>query len=483
MSSYDLLIIGGGINGAGLARDAAGRGLAVALIEAGDLASGTSSASTKLVHGGLRYLEFGALSLVRKALSEREVVLAQAPHLGRPLGFLLPEVEGGRSRPALTAGLTLYDLLASHKAMPKSTRINLQEDQAGPAFRPDIRHAFRYYDGSIDDARLVIANARDAAARGATIVTHSPATQARRTADGWEVEADGETFSGRMLVNAGGPFAHEIGKNLLQLADPPELSLVQGAHIATRRINRGPDAWMLQQPDQRIIFVIPWAEYYSLIGTTETPIESPHNPQPTNEEISYLLEAVNRVLQRPLTPDDIVHSFAGIRPLVAGNDKSPRETTREWKLVEHDPHTLSIIGGKLTTYRLLAEDVLRKLAPRTRRWTKNVPLPGGNIPRNKGRTVTQDFDLWLLQLKQRHPDYDPIIVERLAHLFGTEANDMLTEGLGKNFDGVFEAELAFMRDKEWAKTAEDALWRHSKLGLSLSMEAKEKVRNFFGEQL
>lgn len=477
MAILDLIVIGGGINGVGVARDAAGRGLSVALFEADGLASQTSSRSSKLVHGGLRYLEFGAFGLVRKALGERTVVLEQAPHLGHPLPFLIPIGASGRSPLLLRAGLFLYDHLA-RRTLPKSEHVHLQQEQAGPAFRKELKQGFRYWDVAMDDARLVIANARDAAARGAEIHPWTPVTRAQRIAEGWEIEAGGTRRAARMLVNASGPFAEMIGRDLLALPDPPRLSLVQGAHIVTHRISRGPDAWLLQQPDGRIVFVIPWQDRFSLIGTTETAVPSAIDPQPYASEIRYLLDAVNRYAATPVTEDDILWRYAGVRPLVAEDGKDARETTREWRLVRHDPHTLSIVGGKLTTYRLLAEDVLHAIAPRTRRWTKGVPLPGGDIPRMK-HTVSTDFRIWLAGLKNRYPDYAPEIIDRLAHLFGTETVPMLDAGLGENLGGIFEAELAFLRDREWARSAEDALWRHTRLGLIMPPETMRRVEAFF----
>ncbi len=477
----DLLVIGGGVNGTGVARDAAGRGLSVALLEMGDLASATSSASTKLVHGGLRYLEFYEFALVRKALAEREVILRAAPHISRPQSFLLPLEPGIRARWKIRAGLFLYDHLARRREVPGSSEVDLRADAAGPALRRELSHAFRFWDGWIDDARLVVLNARDAAARGAAIFPREAATSARRTDFGWEVTTSrGRTLAARQLLNCAGPWAEKVARDLLGMADAPRLSLVQGGHIVTRRVNRTADAWMLQQPDGRIVFVIPWEGDFSLIGTTETPVSEPHATQLTAAEEAYLLEAVNRSLARPLTPADIVHRFAGIRPLVLEEGKGARETTRDWRLVSHEGGSaMTVVGGKITTYRLLAEAVLAKLFPKTRRWTHEAPLPGGDVPRGKG-TAQQDFARWLADTKASHPLYDPAIIDRMAHLYGTETVALLDSGLGKNLGGVFEAELQHMQDREWAQTAEDALWRRSKLGLHLPEDARARVAAFFG---
>jgi glycerol-3-phosphate dehydrogenase len=489
----DLLVIGGGINGAAVARDAAGRGLAVALVEQGDLASGTSSASTKLIHGGLRYLEFGAFGLVRKALMEREVLLAAAPHLCRPMPFLLPLVPGGRPAWQLRLGLWLYDGLARGRAFASSARVRafagsarvrLREQPAAAAMRPELVHAFRFWDGWTDDARLVVLNARDAAARGARIILRDGAVAARFAQGRWELTlASGRVLAGRMLVNCAGPWAGEVAADLLGVADPPRLRLVQGAHLVTRRINRGADAWMLQQPDGRIVFVLPYERDYSLIGTTETSVEEPGGIGCTAAEEAYLLAAANAVLARPLDREDIVHRFAGVRPLVLEPGKNERETTRDWKLIRHDQATLTVVGGKLTTYRLLAEDVLKAVAPRTRAWTASAPLPGGDVPRRPGSSADRDFEHWLAALEGTNPDYDPAIVRRLGRLWGTEAAPMLAAGLGTNLGGLFEAELQHMIEKEWARTVEDVLWRRTKLGLGMSGEARRLICAAMGAEV
>jgi len=477
-STYDLLIIGGGINGAGVARDAAGRGLKVALVEAHDLGGATSSASTKLIHGGLRYLEFYAFSLVRKALAEREVILANAPHICWPLPFLLPVEPHQRPAWLIRAGLLLYDNLARRREVPGASFVKLQEDAAGPAFKAALTRAFRYWDGWVDDARLVVLNARDAAARGATIITRDPVADAARAEDGsWRVTcASGRELRAKTLLNCAGPWAERVALDVLKLNDAPRLSLVQGGHIVTRRVNRTRDAWMLQQPDGRIIFVIPYEGDFSLIGTTETPVDNPAAATLTEAEEEYLLEAVNRSLAKPLRREDIVHRYAGVRPLVLEEGKGARETTRDWKLVPHaGGAAMTVVGGKITTYRLLAEAVLKALYPETKPWTAGAPLPGGDIPRRPGHTAQQDYEAWLVALKARFFDYDPAIIGRMARLYGTETETLLEAGLGANLGGIFEAEIAHMVEKEWATTPDDILWRRTKLGLHLDAAAKDRV--------
>ena len=472
---YDLLIIGGGINGAGIARDAAGRGLKVALIEAGDLGGGTSSASTKLVHGGLRYLEFFEFRLVAKALAEREVILDAAPHISWPQPFVLPHMSDLRPAWMIRAGLLLYDHLARRRQVPGSAAIDLRRDAAGRSLDPRYRRAFRYWDGWIDDARLVVLNAVDAQARGALVRTRTRVASARREGGVWTATLDsGETLQATTIVNAAGPWAAIVDHDVLGLGDPPQLRLVQGAHIVTRRINMSGDAFMLQQPDGRIVFVLPYEKKYSLIGTTDTPIEQPDDARITEAEEAYLIAAANRYLVRPITPGDIVHRFAGIRPLVLENDKDARETTRDWKLVKHDG-ALTVVGGKITTYRRLSEAVLKTLAPKSKPWTRGVPLPGGDVPRLKGETGQAAFARWLRGLVIRFEDHDPALVTRLARTHGSAAETLLEGGLGANFGGLFEAELRRFAEVEWARSAEDVLWRRTKLGLHLDPAAQARV--------
>ena len=478
---FDLLIIGAGINGAGLARDASGRGLRVALVDSGDLGSGTSAASTKLIHGGLRYLEFYEFDLVRKALEERETILSIAPHLAKPLSFVLPISRDTRPGWKIRAGLFLYDHLAKRPSFPNSERVRLSRDIAGYALDQRFKAGFRYWDGWVDDSRLVIANVQDAARRGAEVVPRDGVKAAFHSEEGWlaVLESGRELYAGR-IVNCTGPWAEDVARSVLQLSDPPRLNLVQGSHIVVPRIGRHDDAYILQQPDGRIIFVIPFRERFSLIGTTETPVASAGAAQITDEETAYLIEAANRYLAKPIGKDDIVGAFAGVRPLVLEEGKDARETSREWKLHFHKAApALTVIGGKLTTYRLLAEAVMKELYPDTTPWTHGEPLPGGDIPRYDGLSAHEEFTAYLRALEQRFPNHDPRIVRRLAGLYGTRAEAMLEEGLGERLGGIFETELAYLADEEWAATAEDVLWRRTKLGLTADTNDVAEIDRWF----
>jgi len=481
---FDLAIIGAGINGAGIARDASGRGLSVVILDAGDIGGATSSASTKLIHGGLRYLEHYAFGLVRKALAEREVLLDIAPHITWPQAFVLPHAPGMRPEWLLRLGTLIYDNLARREVVPGSQRIDLRGERAGRALSSDYRTALRYWDGWVDDARLVVENLKDAAARGATVLSRCPVQRAARVDGLWQLSlADGRTITARRLINAAGPWAEDVARRVMGVNDAPPLRLVQGSHIITRRVHLGRDAFMLQQPDGRIIFVIPYERDYSLIGTTEADVANPEDAAVSDGEVAYLLAAANRYLARPLTPDDVVHKFVGVRPLVLESGKATKETTRDYRLVEHHGlDAMTIVGGKITTYRVLAEAVMARIAPRTRRWTADAPLPGGAVERRRGEHGQAAFARWLSQLQASQPDYDPKLIRRLAMTIGAPTAELLAQGLGRNLGGVFEAELDYFRRAEWATTAADVLWRRTKLGLHLDAAARGEVARWFGEQ-
>ncbi len=473
-----MLIIGAGINGAGIARDAAGRGLKVALVDKGDLGGGTSSASTKLIHGGLRYLELYEFGLVRKALAEREVLIGIAPHLAWPLAFVLPHAPDLRPRWMIRAGLFLYDHLARRREVPGSRGIDLARDPAGLG----LAHAgmgFRYWDGWVDDARLVVANARDAARLGAQVILRDGVVRASPEGAGWRAElASGRALEARHIVNAAGPWAEQVARTVMGLNDAPRLKLVQGAHLVTRRVNPTEDAYILQGPDRRIVFVIPYEQDYSLIGTTERAIDDPGAASCSAAEEAYLLAAANRWLARPLLPADIVHRFAGVRPLISEPGKSERETTRDWQFVHHAHAATTILGGKLTTYRLLAQEVAAHLAPGTAAWTATAPLPGGDIPRGAGETMVAAFARFAADLARQHAQTAAATVHRLARLYGTEAAAMLAHP-GEDVGGISEAELAHLRTQEWATCAEDVLWRRTKLGLHLGVADRARLSAAF----
>ncbi len=481
---HDLAIIGAGINGAGIARDASGRGMSVSIIDAGDIGGATSSASTKLIHGGLRYLEYRAFGLVRKALAEREVILDIAPHITWPQPFVLPHAPGMRPEWMLRLGTFLYDHLARRDMVPGSERIDLRSQRAGRALSSDCRTAFRYWDGWVDDARLVVENLKDAAARGATVLPRTRVTRAERVEGVWQLTlGDGSTIAARRLINAAGPWAEDVARHVIGLNDAPPLRLVQGSHIVTRRVHLGRDAFMLQQPDGRIIFIIPYEQDYSLIGTTEADVARPEDASVTPADVDYLLSAANRYLARPLTPDDVVHRFAGVRPLILESGKDDKETTRDYRLVEHPGlDAMTIVGGKITTYRVLAEDVMKRIAPKSKSWTGDVPLPGGAIERRRGENGQTAFKRWLDQLQAREANYDPAIIKRLAHSIGAPAEGLLAGGLGRNLGGIFEAELDYFRTHEWAASSADVLWRRTKLGLHLDAGAQAEVARWFGEE-
>jgi len=489
--TYDLAIIGGGINGAGIACDAAGRGLSVVLIEAGDLAGATSSASSKLIHGGLRYLEQWEFRLVREALAEREVLLAKAPHLIHPLRFVLPHVAVLRPRWMIRLGLFLYDHLSTRTTIAGSCALDLAEDKSGKPLREKFTHGFAYWDCWVDDSRLVVLNARAAADRGAHILTRTRFERAREDGGLWRLDLSPEQGGGlrqvaaRAMVNAAGPWAAEV------LADcdsggksnsaGPRLRLIKGSHLVVPRIAGAEDAYILQQDDGRVVFVIPYEGAYSMIGTTDVPIEGdPAQAAASEDEIHYLLASVNNYFAAEQTEADIVWKFSGVRPLYDDDSESASKVTRDYHLaLRHaadTPPILSVFGGKITTYRCLAEEALEKLAPvfpdMGRPWTKNAFLPGGNV---WGGTMEAFLD----DLSQRYPKLDRALLAQLARRHGSIATDILGDAetpadLGRKIgDGLYEREIDHFRRNEWAQTAEDILWRRTKVGLHLGPAERE----------
>jgi glycerol-3-phosphate dehydrogenase len=493
--SVDLLVVGGGINGAGIARDAAGRGLKVMLVERGDLAGATSSASSKLIHGGLRYLEQYEFGLVRKALAEREVLLAAAPHLVAPLEFVLPQGEGSRPGWMLRIGLFLYDHLGGRRRLPGSHGIDLRRHPAGRPLKDEYRHGFTYADCWTDDARLVVVNAMDAASHGAVIRTRTELMSARRDGTVWravlrDVRTGLEnTVTARILVNAAGPWAADLIEHQLGMDGGRRLRLVKGSHMVVPRQDGVDDAYLLQNADGRIVFVLPFLERFSLIGTTEMELERmPDTVAITPGEVDYLCGIVNRYFRSPIAPSDVVWSFAGVRPLVDDADGDPSSVTRDFLIALDAPPLdapggtaplLSVLGGKITTYRVLAEAAMDDLAPFLTDlpgpWTKGAPLPGGDMPRG-------DFDAYAAEVLQDVPWLPPEVTRRLLRTYGSRVEVILDGArspaeLGAHYgDGVYEAEIGYLLRHEWLETVEDFLWRRTKFGLVVSDATVDRLR-------
>ncbi len=474
----DMLIVGGGINGTGIARDAAGRGLSVTLVEQGDLAGATSSASSKLIHGGLRYLEYYEFRLVREALLERERLLRLAPHVIWPMDFVLPLERSLRPAWFVRLGLFFYDHLAPRKRLPATRSVRLDRDPIGAALKLGLRRGFIYADCWVEDARLVVLNARDAADRGARVLTRTRLTQATRGVDTWRCEllhADGQrtTVEARTVVNAAGPWVTRVLNQTLGLNSGKQARLIKGSHIVLPRLHPGPEAFILQNTDRRVIFAIPYEGLYTLVGTTDVAFDGdPAHVAIDPTETSYLLDVVNRHFRQQVSAKDIVWSYAGVRPLYDNAAENASAVTRDYVLdLDAGPGRaplLSIFGGKITTFRRLAEHAMEKLAPHLpaagKPWTDSAPLPGGDMPDG-------DFDMFLAGFRARFPFLPPELSLRLARAYGTRADGIL-EGcqsmadLGLSFGGgLHQREVDYLIKEEWAETAEDILWRRSKLGL------------------
>lgn len=474
--TYDLLIVGGGINGCAIAREASLLGLKVLLVEKDDLAAHTSSASTKLIHGGLRYLETYEFRLVREALHERERLLEAAPHLIRPLTFVLPHAHALRPWWMVRLGLYLYDALAigSNSTLPRSRDLTARDKRFTDPLAGEHR-GFVYSDCRVDDARLTLANAVDAAAHGAEIATRTELLNARREGGSWHGElSDGRTVEARGLVNAAGPWVREL-LDTLAIANHSQIRLVKGSHIVVPKLFDGDHAYILQQPDRRIVFAIPYEGGFTEIGTTDIQVERPEDAVCSDEEKTYLCAAVNRYFSRQVTPTDIVWSWSGVRPLHDDGAAKAQSVTRDYVLELDDkgPPLLSIFGGKITTARALAEEALAKIGPvlgaEVEPVTRARPFPGGTIA---------DFDRFVAQAKARWPFLGDARAERMAHAYGCCLADMLrgVTDLGEDLGaGLTATEIRWMRDHEWARTAEDVLWRRSKLGLHAGPDLAAKV--------
>ncbi|MEQ1806145.1 MAG: glycerol-3-phosphate dehydrogenase [Burkholderiaceae bacterium] len=505
----DVLIVGGGINGAGIARDLAGRGLRVLLCEKDDLASHTSSASTKLIHGGLRYLEHYEFALVRKALAEREVLLRSAPHIIKPLRFVMPHNPGMRPAWMIRIGLFLYDHLAHRDVLPGSSSIHLRTHPAGAPLKPEFVRGFVYSDGWVDDARLVVLNAVDAAARGATVLTRWACTRAWRETGAqvshWHVNlrsAAGEELNvkARALVNATGPWAAQFLADHLGAAQRKSLRLVKGSHIVVPQLFEHEHAYIFQNPDKRIIFAIPYEGNFTLIGTTDVEhFGAIGQPRIDAAEIKYLCEQASRYFARAVAPSDVVWSYSGVRPLLDDDSGDPSAVTRDYHLELDAPARpdsdaraaplLTVWGGKITTFRKLAEeaaDLLQEpLATPRGAWTERALLPGGDFSAWIGPAVRPDTDFtrFVQALALRYSDLPPALCRRLARAYGSRAEALLGTGeLGAQVaPGLFEAELNFLHATEWARCADDVLWRRSKLGLHLNLTQRNAVALWCGQ--
>lgn len=493
---FDIFVVGGGINGCGIARDAVGRGYSVALAEMNDFASGTSSGATKLIHGGLRYLEYYEFRLVREALMEREILWAMAPHVIWPLRFVLPFQKGG-VRPAwlIRLGLFLYDHLGGRKLLPATKTLDLRRDPAGRPLKPVFSKAFEYSDGWVDDARMVVLNARDAADRGATIMSRARVTSARRENGLWSVtltdQSTGKSraFKARMLVNAAGPWVDQVLAGAFGRNNVHNVRLVQGSHIVVKKKFSDTRAYFFQNPDNRIIFAIPYENDFTLIGTTDRDYtDDPKNVKISEEEIAYLCNAASEYFAEPVRKDDIVWSYSAVRPLYDDGASKAQEATRDYVLKldqrADEAPLLNVFGGKLTTYRRLAEHALEKIGEaigaRGGPWTAKSRLPGGDFDATAYPAEVDKLLKVFPFLEQGH-------AERLVRCYGTDAKEMLagakgSEDLGRHFGGsLYECEVRWLIGREWACSAEDVLWRRTKQGLFLTAGEAAELETYMAD--
>ncbi|MEZ5726288.1 MAG: glycerol-3-phosphate dehydrogenase [Paracoccaceae bacterium] len=511
----DLFVIGGGVNGCGIARDAAGRGLSVVLAEQGDLAQGTSSASTKLFHGGLRYLEYFEFRLVREALHERETLLRAMPHISWPMRFVLPYAPDMRfdsdtptsrilsfvmpwmrgRRPAwlIRLGLFLYDRLGGRRILPGTARLDLTSDPAGRPLKPGFRLAYEYSDCWVQDSRLVVLSARDAEARGARILTRTRVTHAERQGEFWQITCEGpdgpRIWQARALVNAGGPWVEDVIRNVAHIPSTEGVRLVRGSHIVVPKLYDHDRCYFFQGSDGRIVFAIPYEQDFNLIGTTDKDHHGPPGEvHCTEEERDYLCAFASQYFATPVTPDQVVWTYSGVRPLYDDGAKSATAATRDYVLSLHDEGAplLNVFGGKITTYRRLAESALAKLAPFFPQmggpWTAGVALPGGDFP-------VDGVPALKARLVAAYPFLPPKLATRLLRAYGTEAFALLGQAttmsdLGRDFGaGLTEAEIRWLVRHEYARSAQDILWRRSRMGLHLSADQVRALEEFLAEDL
>jgi glycerol-3-phosphate dehydrogenase len=477
VDSFDILVVGGGINGAAIARDAAIRGASILLVEKDDLAAHTSSASSKLIHGGLRYLENYQFRLVREALAEREILLRTAPHIVRPLRFVLPHCPALRPHWMIRAGLLLYDLFSIRGSLPRSRRVG-RRASALLAPLKERRRVLSYWDAWVDDSRLVVLNAVAAAERGAEIATRTELLSARREGDLWSAElSGGRRVAARAIVNAAGPWVAEVLGSRLAETSASRVRLVKGSHIVVPALWEGDQAYILQQADGRVVFALPFKGEFTLIGTTDIPVERPEDAAVSAEETRYLCEAADRYFTRQVVPGEIVWSYSGVRALWDDGAADAKSITRDYRLEldpDPGPKLLSIFGGKITTARALAQEALDLLGIEGRRSTSHSFLPGGD--------VYPDFLEWLDRLSDWMPQ--PLLA-RLSSAYGTRLKDMIGDSgsladLGRHFGaGLYERELVWLEAREFARTAEDVLWRRTKLGLVMDVERVRGVETWF----
>ena len=477
----DIFIIGGGINGCGIAADAAGRGLSVVLAEQNDLASGTSSASTKLIHGGLRYLEYYEFSLVRKALSEREVLLNSAPHIITPMRFLLPHHKGLRPAWLIRLGLFFYDHLGGRKLLPPTSTVNIDDGIYKNILNPEFKKAFEYSDCWVDDARLVVLNAIAARDKGATILTRQKCVSAKREDGYWTIKVrsinSGEEtiFKSKVLINAAGPWVDDVISNTLHRGEKKLMRLVKGSHIIVRKLFDHDRAYLFQGVDGRIIFAIPYENDFTVIGTTDQDFEGDLSEVEISEdEISYLCQMASEYFNKEVKQSQVLHHYAGVRPLYDDGATQAQEATRDFVLkLDGDNALLNIIGGKITTYRVLAEECLNKIEQyfpnMHEEWTGSSTLPGGDFS-------VKEYDFYLDKLSNEYAFLDQALLGRLFANYGTNAWNVLKgvsniSDMGRNFgSGLYEKEAAYLIENEWAETAEDILWRRTKLGLHMNKD-------------
>ncbi|WP_299400747.1 glycerol-3-phosphate dehydrogenase [uncultured Roseobacter sp.] len=489
----DLFVIGGGINGAGIARDAAGRGLSVVLCEKDDLAEGTSSRSGKLVHGGLRYLEYYEFRLVREALIEREVLLNAAPHIIWPMRFVLPHSPTDRPAWLVRLGLFLYDNLGGRKRLPGTRMLDLRRDPEGAPIKAQYTKGFEYSDCWVDDARLVVLNAVGAQQDGAQILTRTACTSLRDQSGRWLATVK-DTMSGaqreisaKVVVNAAGPWVNDIIGRVAGSNSSRSVKLVKGSHIIVPKFWEGQQAYLIQNTDKRVIFINPYEGDKALIGTTDIAYEGdPNDVRPDQDEVAYLIAAVNRYFKQPLQPQDVIEAFSGVRPLFDDGQGNPSAVTRDYVLdldQSRGAPLLNIFGGKITTFRKLAEHAVQELKPffpnMGADWTAQSPLPGGDIP-------DADFETFLGQIRTDYPWLPGALAKHYARLYGTRLRQIIGDAteltaLGRQFGPMlYEAEVTYLVTQEWATCADDILKRRTKHGLTLSAAEAARLQDWFG---